>query len=73
MSTVYREQPYPFCPCGFSSTHFYVSPVPIYSAFGYAILLLGATAEPVRVEYRCRRCGFVFESTDDPAVLKRAA
>jgi hypothetical protein len=46
-----------------------VTAEPEYGAGGWALVLFGVSARPVRVRYRCRRCATVIGSTTDPAVL----
>jgi hypothetical protein len=46
-----------------------VTAEPEYGARGWVLVLFGASARPVRVSYRCRRCTVVLGSTTDPAVL----
>ena len=42
-----------------------------YNLWGWFLLGLGATARPIRVDYRCSRCHLLFGSTRDPEVLRK--
>jgi hypothetical protein len=48
-----------------------VSPEVEHTVFGWFCLLMGASARPTRIKYRCRRCDQIFDQTTDPAVLAR--
>jgi hypothetical protein len=50
-----------------------VSPHGDYSFFGWVGLMLGATAEPVRVKFQCRQCGQTFDESTDPQIRKKHA
>lgn len=53
--------------CGYGRDHVMVSAEPVYTAFGWTVVLfLGATERPLKVRWRC---GGVFDETDDPRVL----
>jgi hypothetical protein len=58
------------CRCGFRLDHPLVAPRLHFSAPKWALLLLGATPYPSRVDYHCTRCNVVLHSTDDRAVLE---
>lgn len=59
----------PRCKCGHDRTHYMVTPDGKYSGMGWFWVLFGVTTRPVRIEYRCRRCGEVFDETTDPQEL----
>lgn len=59
------------CRCGFDLSHPQITAEPKYSAWGWFLLLLGATPKPLRAVYRCKRCEQVLASTKDPTVLSR--
>jgi len=64
----------PRCPCGHDRTHFLVSPEGKYTLIGWFwVTLMGVTTKPVRIDYRCRKCGNVLETTTDPKVLSAHA
>jgi hypothetical protein len=48
-----------------------VSPENHYTFWGHIILMLGVSVEPVKVTFQCRTCWTVFDSTTDPAVMRR--
>lgn len=59
------------CACGYTVDAPMVQQEPVYGFWGWVLLILGATPTPKRVLYRCTRCGHVFGSTTDPAILRR--
>ncbi len=59
------------CRCGTDRFAPLVVPSPVFGAFGWFLLVLGATPKPLRVEYRCSRCNHYFGYTTDPEVLKK--
>ncbi len=60
----------PTCPCGYGRGHRMVKVDTEYSTKGWFLLLIGVTATPVRLSYRCRRCNTTFDSTTDPALCE---
>ena len=59
------------CSCGYDRHHFMVSPVPTYTAWGtFWITLMGVSATPIRIDFRCRICGEVFDFIHNPQELK---
>lgn len=62
----------PRCKCGYDKRHPMVSAEPRYDAKGWFWLIMGATPDPVRVVFKCRRCDQVIDESDDPEELKRA-
>ena len=66
-----EEDDLPFCGCGHTRHHLMVSPEPEYTAWGtFWVTLMGVSAAPIRIRFRCRICKHVFDMTDDPAELK---
>ncbi len=61
----------PRCACGHTRDHYMVSSDCTYSVGGYIWLIIGVTVYPIRVRFRCRKCGEVFETSTDPAVCKK--
>ena len=62
-----REQ----CSCGHDRTHHMVSPLPTYTTWGtFWISLLGISATPIRLDFKCRVCGEVFDFIRDEEELK---
>ena len=58
------------CSCGNGVDDFWVRPDCRYSLFGSLMYLIGATPRPVRVDYKCARCGEVVASSRDEDVLE---
>ena len=58
------------CRCGFPRDHHRVTVEPEYTFAAWALLLIGISAAPKRLLYRCRRCQDVIDVTTDPATLK---
>jgi hypothetical protein len=44
---------------------------PTFSLMGDFSHAIGMSARPVNVSFRCRRCGKIFETTNDKKVLRR--
>jgi hypothetical protein len=44
------------CRCGHGRGHYMVSEEPEYGAWGWFSMLLGISATPTKVRFRCRRC-----------------
>jgi hypothetical protein len=60
------------CRCGFDRTHPMARAEPQYGFIGWLRLVVGVSARPDRVVYRCRRCGTVIEDTAAPEALDEA-
>ncbi len=58
------------CRCGFNRHHYFVEPVCKYNKWGWVRLVMGVTAWPVAVDYKCLQCGEVIETSSDPDVLR---
>ena len=59
------------CACGYDRHHYMVSAVPTYTAWGtFWITLMGVSAAPIRIDFRCRACGETFDFIRDEEELK---
>ena len=59
------------CDCGHDRNHYMVSQIPTYTAWGtFWITLLGVSATPIRLDFKCRICKEVFDFIRDPEELK---
>jgi hypothetical protein len=61
----------PACRCGYTIGHHMVSDQPEYNFIGWVAVMVGISARPTLIRYRCRRCDQVFHATRDPAVLAK--
>ncbi len=59
------------CECGHDRTHYMVTPDGKYSGMKWFLMLAGISVTPERITYTCRRCNVTFDSTTDPAILRR--
>lgn len=59
----------PACRCGHARGHAKVSAEAEYSALGWVAVVLGVSARPTCVRFRCRVCGAIFDETREPADL----
>ncbi len=57
------------CPCGHDRKHYMVTAEPEYTVGGWCLLLIGVSARPFRLKYRCRQCEKVFDWTTDREAL----
>ena len=58
------------CVCGYDRTHYLVSPVPTYTRWGtFWVIFMGVSTKPVRVDFKCRQCGRLFDFTEDSEEL----
>jgi hypothetical protein len=62
--------PLPRCRCGTDRTCREASPEREYTLGGTLYALWGGTAVPSRVDFRCPRCGVVFDSCTDLATRR---
>ncbi len=53
------------CRCGHDKDHYMVSAEPKYGLWALFVVSMGISQRPERIEYRCRRCDQVFDSTTD--------
>ena len=59
------------CHCGYDRNHYMVSKLPTYTAWGtFWITLLGVSATPIRLDFKCRICKDQFDFIIDPEELK---
>ena len=65
------DAPQPRCRCGHARDHYMVSSECTYSVGGYIWLIIGVTVYPIRVRFRCRKCGELFETSTDPEICKK--
>jgi hypothetical protein len=62
------------CRCGHDRTHMMVSPVGRYNLVGWFwVTVMGVTTKPIRVDYKCRSCSQIFDSSTDEKDLKNHA
>ena len=60
------------CRCGHDRNHHMVSPLPTYTTWGtFWISLLGISATPIRLDFKCRVCGEVFDFIREQEELKK--
>lgn len=60
------------CRCGYDRYHIMVTPILKYTAWAtFWITVIGVSAVPLMARFRCRRCGDVFDFTEDPEELKK--
>jgi hypothetical protein len=57
------------CKCGHDRNHPMVSPVAEYTRLGWALILIGISAEPIAIRYKCRRCETTLERTTDKKTI----
>lgn len=66
------EREVPRCACGHDRRHPYVVADLVYPrGSGLKMWLVGASATPSEVRYRCRRCGQTFDATTDLTERRR--
>jgi hypothetical protein len=59
------------CRCGHDRTSHMVSPSGEYTFFGWCMILVGISADPVAIRWACRRCQEEVYRTTDKAIIKR--
>lgn len=59
------------CRCGYTRNDPEILPEPFYTGWGWLLFLIGVTAKPLAVLYRCVWCKQVIAQTRDPRVLSR--
>jgi hypothetical protein len=57
------------CRCGHARGHHMVSDEPEYTFIGWVAMLVGISARPTLVKWRCRRCHELFDRSADPTLL----
>jgi hypothetical protein len=60
----------PTCACGTDRTCREATPEREYTTLGAVYALWGGTSVPLRVSFRCVRCGVVFDSRQDLATRR---
>jgi hypothetical protein len=65
---VVRDAAVTRCACGHDRSHPQVAPEPVYTEWSWLLFLIGVTAKPRSVLYRCIWCKQVLASTRDPKV-----
>ena len=60
----------PRCRCGHHRDHFMVSPVAHYTFFGWFLVILGISAPMTYMDFQCRECDQVIETTTDAEVME---
>jgi hypothetical protein len=70
MSEAGKETTGPACRCGHGIGHYMVSAEPAYGVGAWLAMLIGISATPSKVTYRCRRCEQSIGQTTDRAVLE---
>ncbi len=60
----------PRCRCGHDRDHYMVSPVAHYTFVGWCLVIFGISAPMTHMEFRCRQCDQVIESTTDREVME---
>jgi hypothetical protein len=61
----------PRCRCGHDRFHLMVSKEPLYTAWHkFWVMFMGVSATPIQVDFRCRVCKQVFDTSTDPEDLR---
>jgi hypothetical protein len=58
------------CSCGHNKHHHLVEAVCRYNWWGWTRLIMGVTAWPIEVAFKCLQCGEIIDTTKDPDVLR---
>ena len=62
----------PRCSCGYDRHHHLVSQERSYTSWGgFWVMLMGVSASPIRIDFRCRRCKEKFDFITNSEELKR--
>jgi hypothetical protein len=59
------------CACGHTRNDPQVLPEPFYTGWGWLLFLIGVTAKPLAVLYRCLWCKQILARSRDPQILPR--
>lgn len=70
LATAATPSDLPTCRCGTDRTQREATPERDYSLAGACYILWGGTAIPIRVDFRCVKCGEVFDSRSDMATRR---
>lgn len=55
----------PHCRCGHDRSHYMVTADPKYGFWQLFVVSMGISQKPHRIDYLCRRCGDVFDTTTE--------
>ena len=62
------------CKCGHDRTHYLVSAKCKYTFAGWLwVTLVGVTTRPLKIDYQCRRCEQIFDTSQEPEDLDSLA
>ena len=62
----------PRCSCGYDRHHHLVSQERSYTSWGsFWVMLMGVSASPIRIDFKCRRCKEKFDFITNSEELKR--
>ena len=62
----------PRCSCGYNRHHHLVSQERSYTSWGsFWVMLMGVSASPIRIDFKCRRCKEKFDFITNSEELKR--
>ena len=62
----------PRCSCGHDRHHHLVSHERSYTSWGgFWVMVMGVSASPIRIDFRCRHCKEKFDFITNPEELKR--
>jgi hypothetical protein len=62
----------PRCSCGHDRHHHLVSQERSYTSWGgFWVMVMGVSASPIRIDFRCRHCKEKFDFITNPEELKR--
>jgi hypothetical protein len=59
------------CSCGYSVGDPMITAKTKYSKWGWFLLSLAFSAQPLEVVFQCQKCGEIIDSTDAPEVLEK--
>ena len=66
------EDDTPRCACGYDRHHHSVSQERAYSSWGgFWVMIMGVSASPIRIDFRCRLCKEKFDFITNLEELKR--
>ena len=64
------QEPLQTCRCGHNRNHAMVTGERSYSFIGWIALLVGVTAIPTKIEFRCSKCTQTFEASTDADICE---
>lgn len=66
------EEEIELCFCGNDRFHYMVTAIPTFTTWGHFwVVLMGVSANPIRVDFQCRVCKEKFDFTTKQAELKQ--